>query len=85
MRFVVYKEITRGGTGSGALHFYERGQESHLYDNSTGIVMNFCAIMHYNYHSWAITSHLLVSGPSLYILQLQCGWAVFQTKAIKMD
>ena len=28
----------------GALHFNERGQESHLYDNSTGIVMNFCAI-----------------------------------------
>ena len=61
------------------LSTFMRGQGSHLYDNSTGIVMNFCAIVHYNYHSWAITSHLFVSGPTSTTLR----GAVFQTIGLK--
>ena len=37
---------TRGGTGGGALHFYERGQKSHLLFM---ITLFFCAIVHFNY------------------------------------
>ena len=64
----------------GALHFYERGQESHLYDNSTGIVMNFCAILHYNYHSWAITSHLVL--PSTSTTMRAGSFPNYRTKAL---